>query len=246
MAGGTDWTLRVDVPLVMASSDHETDATAAPPEGPPLRPGASGRAKTVEEIRDVYADQIDMLARTDRLNRLFTGRYRRRAFARATGRVLDVACGMATNARYVPPSAEYVGIDVSPDMLREARAELDRIGRDGEVREMDAQDLDFPDDGFDAVISSLSTCTFPDPVAALNEMGRVCDPDGHVLLLEHGRSDVDLVARFQDWRADAHFEKHACRWNQEPIAVVAESDLQVERAWSAALGIITGIEARPG
>ncbi len=246
MVGGTNWTLQFDVRRVMASSDPETGTAGAPPEDPVLRPGASGPAKTVEEIQDVYADQIDLLARTDWLNRLFTGRYRRRAFARATGRVLDVACGMATNARYVPQSAEYVGVDVSPDMLREARAQLDRLDRDGEVREMDAQDLDFPDDSFDAVISSLSTCTFPDPVAALNEMDRVCDPNGRVLLLEHGRSDVDLVARFQDWRADAHFEKHACRWNQEPLAVVGESDLQVERAWSAALGIITGIEARPG
>ena len=33
------------------------------------------------------------------------------------------------------------------------------------------------DDSFDAVISALSTCTFPDPVAALREMERVCKPE---------------------------------------------------------------------
>jgi len=76
-------------------------------------------------------------------------------------------------------------------------------------------------------------------------MGRVCAPDGQILLLEHGRSSVGPVARFQDWRADAHFEKHSCRWNQEPLAVVAESPLRVVESSSALLGVITAIEARP-
>jgi ubiquinone/menaquinone biosynthesis C-methylase UbiE len=53
----------------------------------------------------------------------------------------------------------------------------------------DAESLPFSDSTFDVVVSSLSTCTFSDPVIALQEMGRVCGPKGQVLLLEHGRSD---------------------------------------------------------
>jgi len=59
---------------------------------------------------------------------------------------------------------------------------------------MDAQALEFPDDSFDTVISSFSTCTFPDPIAALHEMERVCTPDGEILLLEHRRSDAAPLA----------------------------------------------------
>jgi len=197
------------------------------------------------DVRETYREQAGTMDRMDWLNRLFTGRYRRRLFGTASGRVLDVACGVGTNARYVPEDSEYVGIDISSDML--AKAEKRLAGRDREVtlHEMDAQDMTFPDDSFETVISSLSTCTFPDPVAALSEMGRVCRPDGRILLLEHGRSSVGPIARFQDWRADAHFEKHSCRWNQEPLDVVGHAPLSVEDSWTAFFGILTAIRARP-
>ena len=148
--------------------------------------------------------------------------------------------------RYLPEDSEYVGIDISPEMLAKAAQRLDDRPRETTLHEIDAQDLAFPDDSFETVISSLSTCTFPDPQAALAEMNRVCAPDGRVLLLEHGRSDVSLVGRLQDWRAETHFENHACRLTQEPLAVVGESPLRIEAATSALLGVVTAIEARPG
>ena len=200
---------------------------------------------SLADVRETYREQAALLGRVEWLNRLLTRRYRRPHFQQARGRVLDVACGTGTNAQYVPDATEYVGIDVSVDMLDQAAANVDWLSRGENLREMDAQDLTFEDDSFETVISSLSTCTFPDPVAALSEMGRVCAPDGRILLLEHGRSSVGPVARFQDWRADAHFEKHSCRWNQEPLDIVAESPLTVVESSSALFGIITAIEARP-
>jgi len=227
--------------------DHTADDSST--DGPHHTQAASDptrRSATLEDIRGVYADQAERFARLDALNRLFTGRYRRRLFERAEGRVLDVACGTGLNARYLPESTEYVGIDISPEMLAQARERLDGTGREHALQEMDAQALDFPDDSFDTVVSSLSTCTFPDPQAALAEMNRVCAPDGRVLLLEHGRSDVGLVGRLQDWRAETHFENHACRLTQEPLAVVGDSPLRIEESTSALLGVVTAIEARPG
>lgn len=207
---------------------------------------ADSRSSTLEHVRSVYADQAATFDRFAVLNRLLSGRYRRRAFADAEGRVLDVACGLATNRRFLPDTVTaYVGIDASPDMLEHAARRNDGLTVGEELLEMDAQALAFPDDSFDTVVSSLSTCTFPDPEAALAEMARVCEPGGQVLLLEHGRSSVTPVARFQDWRADAHFEKHACRWTQEPLAVLEGAPLTVEQHWTALLGILTGIEARP-
>ena len=206
---------------------------------------AGNPAHSADDVRETYRDQAPTMDRMDWLNRLFTGRYRRRLFGDASGRVLDVACGVGTNARYLPADCEYVGVDLSPDVLARARRRL--ADRDGgaTLHEMDAEDLAFADDAFDTVVSSLSTCTFPDPVAALSEMARVCRPDGRVLLLEHGRSSVGPVARFQDWRADAHFEKHTCRWNQEPLAVVDSAPMEVLAADTAVLGMLTSVEARP-
>ena len=203
------------------------------------------RPMSLDDLRDLYADQAAWMGRMDWCNRLLTGGYRRRLFWNARGRVLDVACGTGTNSRYLPDAVEYVGVDLSPAVLREAEASFDDLERGANLLEMDAGALEFPDDSFDTVISSLSTCTFPDPDAALGEMARVCKPDGRVLLLEHGRSNVGPIARFQDWRADAHYEKHGCRWNQEPTAVVAGTGLEVLSSRSSMLGIVTEIVARP-
>lgn len=203
------------------------------------------RSSTLDHVRSVYADQASNMARFEPLNRLLTGRYRRKAFVTAEGEVLDVACGLATNRAVLPESVGYTGIDVSPDMLQRAAERHGDLVLGEDLREMDAQDLAFEDDSFDTVISSLSTCTFPDPQAALAEMNRVCRPDGRVLLLEHGRSSVGPIAKFQDWRADAHFEKHACRWTQEPLEIVEDSPLVIRDHWTALFGILTGIEAAP-
>lgn len=202
-------------------------------------------SNALEAIRETYAEDADKLARMSWLNRLVTGRYRQTLFGTADGRVLDVACGMGTNVRYLPETVEYVGIDISPAMIEKAEEQFDQLVRGETVFEMDAQSLAFADDSFDTVISSLSTCTFPDPVVALDEMNRVCKPDGQILLLEHGRSSVGPIARFQDWRADAHFEKHRCRWNQDPLELVSASALSLRTASTGMLGIITAIRANP-
>ncbi|QCS43616.1 class I SAM-dependent methyltransferase [Natrinema versiforme] len=206
---------------------------------------ARRRSKSADEIADAYADVADKLARWRRLDRLFAGRYRRRQFEHANGRVLDVACGTGRNFRYLPSSSEVVGIDISAEMLAHARSELDRLELDGAVHQMDAQALDFPDDSFDTVISSFSTCTFPDPIAALHELERVCTPDGEILLLEHRRSDAAPLAWLQDWRADSHYEKNGCRLNHEPLETVEQAGLPVENALTAFFGLVTTIDATP-
>ena len=199
----------------------------------------------VDELRDIYADQVAQFDRFEFVDRLTIGRYRRRLFSRATGRVLDVACGTGVNFPYLPDGVELVGVDLSPEMAARARERAAELGLDADVREGDAADLPFDDDSFDAVISSLSTCTFPQPIATLQEMDRVCSPDGRILLLEHGRSSLGPVARFQDWWAPRHFEKHGCRWNQEPADVVAEAGLEAVEVRRVLLGILTTMVVRP-
>lgn len=200
---------------------------------------------SAEEIADSYAAVADKLARWRQLDRLFAGRYRRRQFENVDGRVLDVACGTGRNFRYLPSSVELVGIDVSDDMLTHARDELDRLALEGTVHQMDAQALDFAADSFDTVISSFSTCTFPDPIAAIDEMQRVCTPGGKILLVEHSRSEFAPLAWFQDWRAESHYEKAGCRLNHDPLATVQQAGLPVENVSTEFFGLVTTIDATP-
>jgi ubiquinone/menaquinone biosynthesis C-methylase UbiE len=210
--------------------------------GPTL---STGDQMTVQDIQDAYDEYAKWIDHLGWLNRLLTGRYRRRQFSRADGRVLDVACGAGMNFRYLPDSAEIVGIDISEPLVEQARAELDSIDRVGTVTQMDGQDLDFATGSFDTVISSFSTCTFPDRVAALREMARVCRSDGQILLLEHGRSDNALIKRYQEWRAEAHYERSGCRLTQEPLTVVRRAGLTVDECSTAQFGRIKRIVCSP-
>ncbi|WP_257627550.1 class I SAM-dependent methyltransferase [Haloplanus salinarum] len=205
----------------------------------------SNHPMSVSEIEEWYAEYADRMHRFEWVDRLFIGRYRQAQFGDVDGRLLDVACGIGTNFRYLPDPVELVGIDISPDMLVNAEKRLAKLGMDGTLREMNAQNLEFPDNSFDTVISALSTCTFPDPIAALREMERVCKPDGTIRLVEHGRSDVGAIARFQEWRADAHYAKSGCRWTQEPSEVVKAAGLSVRETTTGLFGTITTFEMTP-
>ncbi|WP_241432794.1 class I SAM-dependent methyltransferase [Natrinema pellirubrum] len=206
---------------------------------------ASNRPMSVSEIEESYAEYADRMHRFEWLDRLFIGRYRQAQFGDVDGKVLDVACGIGTNFRYLPETVELVGIDISPEMLANAEKRLTKLGMEGTLREMNAQGLEFPDNSFDTVISALSTCTFPDPIAALREMNRICKPDGTIHLVEHGRSDVGPIARFQDWRADAHYAQSGCRWTQEPREVVESAGLSVKETTTGLFGVITTFEITP-
>lgn len=207
---------------------------------------AENRPMSIEDIQAAYAEYADWFHRLEWFDRLVTGRYRCHQFGGVDERVLDVACGTGTNFPYLASTVDLVGVDISPEMLQKAQERVDRLELDGTLHRMDAQSLEFDDDTFDTVISALSTCTFPNPVAVLREMQRVCAPDGQILLLEHGRSDVRPLAWYQDWRAEAHYQKAGCRWTQQPLELVRDAGLSVERARTALFDMITMIDARPG
>ena len=229
------------------TSDDVTDSSTRPPNSLEEQDDPAGaRPMALQDIQAAYDERADWFHRFEWIERQLTGRYRRRLFEGIDGEVLDVACGTGTNFPYFASTAALTGIDLSPEMLEKARGRLADLGLDGQVHQMDAQALAFDDDRFDTVVSALSTCTFPEPLVALDEMQRVCAPDGRVLLLEHGRSDARPLAWYQDWRAESHYEKMGCRWNQEPLDLVESAGLELETATTAFFGIITMIAARPG
>jgi ubiquinone/menaquinone biosynthesis C-methylase UbiE len=203
-------------------------------------------SKSTGEIEAAYdeAEATDY-AETHPLKRRIERRTRRHQFGGVSGRVLDVACGTGENFPYLPESTDVVGVDVSIPMLTRARGRAAELGREVELEQMDAQRLSFADDSFDHVISSLSTCTFPDPIEALNEMGRVCKPDGQIRLLEHHNWQVPVLRSVTERLNDGEYDRVGCRLYDDPTAVVRRSDLSVvaDRRWR--LPPFTGITARP-
>jgi ubiquinone/menaquinone biosynthesis C-methylase UbiE len=173
-------------------------------------------------------------------------RLRQQVMSLATGDVLEVACGTGLNFPYFGRITSLTAVDLSPEMLAVAEQTAQKAGLAVTLQVMDAEALTFANDRFDTVVSTLSTCTFPDPITALQEMGRVCKAEGRILLLEHGRSSLRPLAHYQDRQAQAHYEKAAgCRWNQEPTALVKAAGLRLISAKRTTFGIFYTIQAAP-
>ncbi|MBI1813268.1 class I SAM-dependent methyltransferase [Candidatus Peregrinibacteria bacterium] len=203
---------------------------------------------TQEEIRQKYDEEASWYDfRVSMLERL-TGiaRLRKELLRKATGKVLEIAVGTGRNFPYYPRDCAITAIDPSAQMLELARKRAETLHLHPHLQVMDAQALTFPNHSFDTVVSSLSLCTIPEPVRAVREVARVCHPDGKALLLEHGRSSIQWLARFQDRFSDAWYRRHmGCRWNREPLEFVRQAGFEILSARRSFFGIIHAIEAKP-
>lgn len=85
-----------------------------------------------------------------------------------------------------PPQVRVTGVDISREMLARAEARQRRLGLDHvTLRRLDAERMDFPDDSFDKVVAMYVVSVAPDPVRLMNEMRRVCKPDGELYIVNH-------------------------------------------------------------
>ncbi|MDD1753242.1 MAG: class I SAM-dependent methyltransferase [Methanotrichaceae archaeon] len=101
--------------------------------------------------------------------------------------VLDIATGkgavLLPAASSVGSQGHVIGIDLSSAILQEAERVVHANGLTNvQLRKMDAEHLDFPDESFDVVTCAFSLFMFPDMEAALREMYRVCKPDGYLAI----------------------------------------------------------------
>ena len=206
---------------------------------------AKMNAVQVQNAYDEIADQYEKKIWFDQ-KILGVARLRKKLLSKATGNILEVACGTGQNFFLFPSHSEITAVDLSPKMLEVARQNANHLGLSGNLAVMDAEHLEFPDGGFDTVASTLSTCTFPNPIQALQEIKRVCKPNGKILLLEHGHSQLPWLARYQDRHEYQHYQAHAgCRWNQDPLELVRSAGIQILKSRRSVLGIFYSIEATP-
>jgi len=92
-------------------------------------------------------------------------------------RVLDVACGRATNYVWLADRVQYFGCDISQKGLSSAQRPNLRLACG------DAEELPFADSSFDSILSTYALEHSTDPIQMLSEMVRVVRPGGKIVLL---------------------------------------------------------------
>jgi phosphatidylethanolamine/phosphatidyl-N-methylethanolamine N-methyltransferase len=126
---------------------------------------------------------------------------------RAGDRVLEVGVGTGLSLPLYPRGVRVTGIDVSREMLDKARGRVARrgLGNVEALLEMDAESMALPEASFDKVVAMYVVSVVENPARLLQELHRVCKPDGEIFLVNHVRSDNPIIgavekglARFSD------------------------------------------------
>lgn len=123
---------------------------------------------------------------------------RERVCAGLTGDVVEIGFGSGSNVAFYPSAVtrvtavEPLGVawKLAAKRVAESPVPIERSGLDG-------QSLPFPDDTFDAALSTWTLCTIPDVAQALQELRRVLKPGGRLHFVEHGRAPD---AKVQQWQ----------------------------------------------
>ena len=149
----------------------------------------------------------------------------------AKGKVLEVACGTGRNFSYYRQGADVTAIDCSSAMVEKAKTKAMALSSKAaiSVLQLSAENLPYEDASFDFVIDSFGLCSVADPVNVLREMGRVCKPDGRILLLEHGKSNYAFMNKLLDKGEIEHEKKWHCKWNRPIDELVHTAGLEIER-----------------
>lgn len=118
---------------------------------------------------------------------------------KAGERILEVGVGTGLSLPLYPENALVTGIDISRDMLAQAQARKLRDGLDNVVRllVMDAENMMFKDSCFDRVVAMHVASVVPNPERLVDEMRRVCKPDGRIIFVNHFHSKNPVLGFFE-------------------------------------------------
>jgi SAM-dependent methyltransferase len=97
--------------------------------------------------------------------------------------VLDVACGTGNLA--IPASrqgAQVTGIDIAPNLLEQARQRAAAESLPIVFEEGDAEQLPYPDESFEVVMTMFGAMFAPQPDRVAAELARVCRSGGRVAM----------------------------------------------------------------
>ena len=142
-----------------------------------------------DEFARRYADKHQKMAED------FGKEYARKLGARgfSEGKILDAGCGFGGTLIHLAkafPNAQCVGIDMSDTLLDMARqkAEAGGVADRAIFENADVQEIPYPDDSFDVVISTNVLHHVAEPVAMLHELERVLSPEGMLYIADIRRS----------------------------------------------------------
>lgn len=172
-------------------------------------------------------------------------RWRQQLLSHAKGQVLELAVGAGANFPFYPPGVKITATDFSGAMLDKAKkaARLHRI--DGHFICSDIENMNFPDHSFDTIVSTLSFCSYDNPLLVLNKINRWCKPGGTLLFMEHGISSNVAVSAVQKTLNPLLYRFYGCHHTRNIMKLVRESGIAIDKTESYWFNMVHLIWAKP-
>ena len=178
----------------------------------------------------LYAEQV-LPRLVDKFlgNAVFGRKFRARACIGLQGDVIELGFGSGLNLPFLPPEVSGIWtVEPSRVALELARGRIGATTVPVHTGTLDGARLDFPDDRFDAALSTMTLCTIPDVEGALLEVRRVLKPGAAFHFLEHGLADDPRVVRNQH-RLEPMQKRFAggCHLARDMVALISGAGFEI-------------------
>lgn len=153
---------------------------------------------------------------------------RSQLLAKASGKVLELGSGTGINFPLYRDVQSVIAIEPNPYMSDRATENKAHANVPVEIVQAGAEKLPFEDHSFDTVVATLVFCTIPDQEMALQEMKRVCKPNGTILMFEHVKMRTPFLSKLQDWLTPAWKKVcDGCCLNRETEKLIKQNGLSI-------------------
>jgi 2-polyprenyl-3-methyl-5-hydroxy-6-metoxy-1,4-benzoquinol methylase len=159
-------------------------------------------------------------------NRFFAMLARRHG--RRGARLLEVGSGMGHLVAQLEDTFETTGIDLNHWAVKQSKS----VAQKSSLQTASAQDLPFGDNSFNVVIIKHIVEHLPDPQKALNEIGRVTEKDGTLIL-----ATPNLGSKLKPWKGDRWIGYQdpthiSLKQPQEWLALIQSAGFELLRVFS--------------
>lgn len=180
------------------------------------------------------------------VERIAVGPLRRQFGALLRGETIEIGVGTGLNLPfYTAAVTGVIGVDLSEEMLVQARERAASLSLPATFVQADATALPFPDAACDTVAISLALCTIPDPAQALREAARVCRPRGQVILLEHVLAPARPLAFVQRTLSPLNERALGCHLDRDTFGLARSLGFTVDPIASRLFDVFLLAVAKP-
>lgn len=174
-------------------------------------------------------------------------KWRKQLLKHAYGEVLEVGIGTGANFSFYNKNtvSSVTGVDFSFEMIKRAKNAAKHLQINTQFIQADIDELDLEHNSYDCIVSTLTLCSYPNPIETLNKFNNWCRKDGVILLLEHSISTNPFLSFGQNMINPLFKKVAGCHCNRDIHAIIEQSNLQLEHSEVYWKNIINVIRASP-